>query len=80
MGRINSQSDTRTTKRVFINKTIVYIFRVPFVRDGLVNTSQRDLYPLKDKKILDVGCGGGILSEVTYFIWMLSHLVSVIKL
>lgn len=39
------------------------LIRVPFVRDGLVSASKKDLHPLRDKKILDVGCGGGILSE-----------------
>ncbi|KAJ8723363.1 hypothetical protein PYW08_003275 [Mythimna loreyi] len=39
------------------------MIRVPFVRDGLVSTAQKELLPLKGKKILDVGCGGGILSE-----------------
>ncbi|KAF9423597.1 hypothetical protein HW555_001152 [Spodoptera exigua] len=39
------------------------LLRVPFVRDGLVTSTKKDLHPLRDKKILDVGCGGGILSE-----------------
>lgn len=44
--------------------------RVPFVRDGLLNTCDQFKHnidspmPLKDANILEVGCGGGILSEV----------------
>ncbi|XP_069690784.1 ubiquinone biosynthesis O-methyltransferase, mitochondrial-like [Periplaneta americana] len=43
--------------------------RVQLIRDGLLNTGQLDLAkwqssrPLQGLKILDVGCGGGILSE-----------------
>ncbi|CAH2047069.1 unnamed protein product, partial [Iphiclides podalirius] len=41
------------------------LVRVPFIRDGLVQISpdERNATPLINKKILDVGCGGGILSE-----------------
>ncbi|KAL1513307.1 hypothetical protein ABEB36_002729 [Hypothenemus hampei] len=43
--------------------------RVPFVRDGLINEgvvheqNLKTSTPLKNLSILDVGCGGGILSE-----------------
>ncbi|XP_072933018.1 ubiquinone biosynthesis O-methyltransferase, mitochondrial [Epargyreus clarus] len=41
------------------------LIRVPFVRDALVQCEpeERTSTPLKGKTILDVGCGGGILSE-----------------
>ncbi|PSN52015.1 Ubiquinone biosynthesis O-methyltransferase [Blattella germanica] len=43
--------------------------RVQFIRDGLINTRKIDRtnrdgsQPLKGLKILEIGCGGGILSE-----------------
>ncbi|XP_021923040.1 ubiquinone biosynthesis O-methyltransferase, mitochondrial isoform X2 [Zootermopsis nevadensis] len=43
--------------------------RIPFVRDGLLNVGQINLakwqspQPLHGMKILEVGCGGGILTE-----------------
>uniref|UniRef100_A0A8C4QXI9 Uncharacterized protein n=1 Tax=Eptatretus burgeri TaxID=7764 RepID=A0A8C4QXI9_EPTBU len=40
--------------------------RVPFVRDGLLlgKPAPHSAFPLRCQKILDVGCGGGLLSEV----------------
>jgi polyprenyldihydroxybenzoate methyltransferase / 3-demethylubiquinol 3-O-methyltransferase len=43
--------------------------RVPFIRDGLISTNKviasnvNKPYVLKDLNILEVGCGGGILTE-----------------
>ena len=43
--------------------------RVPLIRDGLINTKRVDAAaapgpePLSGLRILDVGCGGGILTE-----------------
>ncbi|XP_050348869.1 ubiquinone biosynthesis O-methyltransferase-like [Nymphalis io] len=39
--------------------------RIPFIQEGLAQTSLEDNFSsvLKGKTILDVGCGGGILSE-----------------
>lgn len=44
--------------------------RVPFIRDGLYATGRTNkdnintVRPLEDVKILEVGCGAGILTEV----------------
>lgn len=40
--------------------------RIPLIRDALVNNmdSLSHILPLKDKHILDVGSGGGIIAEV----------------
>ncbi|KYN14681.1 Hexaprenyldihydroxybenzoate methyltransferase, mitochondrial, partial [Trachymyrmex cornetzi] len=41
-------------------------FRIQFVKDGLVNAGikiQNSNFPLKGIKIVDVGCGGGIMAE-----------------
>ena len=53
------------------NDTVsLFSYRVPFIRDGLLNVGQIDLtqwhspQPLHGMKILDIGCGGGVLTEV----------------
>jgi methylase of polypeptide subunit release factors len=40
--------------------------RIPLIRDALVDNmdSLSHILPLKDKHILDVGSGGGIIAEV----------------
>lgn len=46
--------------------------RVPFIRDGLTGTIQKNkdnlslAKPLENLKILEIGCGAGILTEVGY--------------
>lgn len=38
--------------------------RIPLIRDGIDNAVEDDIFPLKDKVVLDVGSGGGIIAEV----------------
>ena len=41
--------------------------RVPLIRDGLAGSNVRETAtPLSGLHILDVGCGGGILTEVSF--------------
>jgi 2-polyprenyl-3-methyl-5-hydroxy-6-metoxy-1,4-benzoquinol methylase len=54
------------------NHTVSLVsYRVPLIRDGLLNVGQIDLtqwqspQPLHGMKILEVGCGGGIVTEVS---------------
>jgi 2-polyprenyl-3-methyl-5-hydroxy-6-metoxy-1,4-benzoquinol methylase len=54
-----------------LNHTVSLVsHRVPLIRDGLLNVGQIGLIqwqspqPLHGMKILEVGCGGGILTEV----------------
>lgn len=45
------------------------VFRIPFIRNGLTNAGtispavSNSAFSLKGIQVLDVGCGGGILSE-----------------
>ena len=44
--------------------------RVPLIKEALLNNCEKDVRqsskPLKNKEILDIGCGGGILCEVNF--------------
>ena len=47
--------------------------RVPFIRDGIEKIGSFQGYqPLGGLQILDVGCGGGILSEVRIKIMLIT--------
>nr|CAD7423437.1 unnamed protein product [Timema monikensis] len=54
--------------------------RVPFIRDGLISSGQTNPsfnetnHPLEGLKILEVGCGGGILTEVRVSKFMYSYI------
>lgn len=37
--------------------------RIPLIRDGMVESTTNKIFPLKDKVVLDVGSGGGIIAE-----------------
>jgi len=51
------------------DETYYKFFRIPFIRNGLVNSgavspsTANTAMSLKGLQILDVGCGGGLLSE-----------------
>lgn len=50
----------------------MFVIRVSFVINGLVNMKKIEMknidtrQSLKNIKILDVGCGGGVLTEVKF--------------
>lgn len=46
--------------------------RIPLIRDAFVDASDKEskIFPLKDKLILDVGSGGGIIAEVGRNRWI----------
>nr|CAD7195487.1 unnamed protein product [Timema douglasi] len=57
---------TMNTLRIYFYSIVC---RVPFIRDGLISSGQTNPsfnetnHPLEGLKILEVGCGGGILTE-----------------
>lgn len=56
--------------------------RIPLVRDALASSSSSGsvCLPLSGVKILDVGCGGGILSEVGFGVSLLLMFLTLLLL
>lgn len=52
---------------------------MPLIRDGLLQSSQKhgskSPRPLEGFKILDIGCGGGVLCEVALIMTIAGYLI-----